>query len=96
MRRAARLAVVALGFLLLGSAPPRAGVPKLTLVIVVDQMPADSLERFSRFFGARGFARLRAEGKSFTAARYSHSATLTGPDHSLIGTGNYPERSGIV
>ncbi|HEV8376423.1 MAG TPA: alkaline phosphatase family protein, partial [Candidatus Polarisedimenticolia bacterium] len=96
MQRAARFAAAMLGFLLLASAPPPGGSPKLVVVIVVDQMPAGYLDRFSRFFGERGFARLRAEGRLFTGARYSHTATLTGPGHSVIGTGAYPESSGIV
>jgi hypothetical protein len=69
---------------------------KLAVVIVVDQMPADTLDRFNAFFGDRGFRRLKSEGRVFSAARYAHQTTLTGPSHTVIGTGTYGFQSGIV
>ena len=66
------------------------------VLIVVDSMRADYPERFSLFFGENGFRRLAREGRVFTHARLSHAATLTGPGHSVIGSGIYGDRSGIV
>ncbi len=71
-------------------------LPKLVVLIAVDQMRADYPERFERYFGEGGFRRLAREGKVFTRARYSHASTITGPGHSLIGSGIYGNHSGIV
>ena len=71
-------------------------LPKLVVLIVVDSMRADYPERFSPFFGEKGFRRLAREGRVFTHARFSHATTLTGPGHSVIGSGIYGDRSGIV
>jgi len=70
--------------------------PRLVVLIAVDQLRADYPERFTAHFGEKGFLRLAREGKVFTQARYSHAATLTGPGHSVIGSGIYGDRSGIV
>ncbi len=70
--------------------------PKLAVLIVVDQMPADTLDRFNAFFGERGFRRLESEGRYFKGARYAHQTTLTGPSHTVLGTGTYGFLSGIV
>ena len=70
--------------------------PKLVVLIVVDSMRADYPDRFSSFFGERGLRRLAREGRVFTHARLSHAITITGPGHSVIGSGIYGDRSGIV
>src|SRR5713101_6385058 len=70
--------------------------PKLVVVIVVDQMRSDYLDRFSPYFGDKGFQRLIREGRLFTRARYAHATTFTGPGHAVIGSGIYANRSGIV
>jgi predicted AlkP superfamily pyrophosphatase or phosphodiesterase len=77
-----------------GSAP--GAVPKLVVLISVDQMRADYLGRFEAFFGDKGFRRLSREGRVFSRAGYSHATTMTGPGHALIGSGIYADRSGIV
>ena len=83
-----------------GTGKGRAGtpgsLPKLVVLIVVDQMRADYPERFSSFFGEKGFRRLAREGRVFTQARFAHATTITGPGHSVIGSGIYADRSGIV
>ena len=83
-----------------GSARGRTGaggpLPRLVVLIVVDQMRADYPERFASFFGEKGFRRLAREGRVFTQARLAHAVTLTGPGHSVIGSGLYADRSGIV
>jgi len=65
-------------------------------MIVVDQMRSDYLDRFSPYFGDKGFQRLIREGRLFTHARYAHATTFTGPGHAVIGSGIYANRSGIV
>jgi predicted AlkP superfamily pyrophosphatase or phosphodiesterase len=64
-------------------------------VIVVDQMRADYLLRFSTA-GAGGFSRLRREGASFTRARHAHVPTETAVGHAALATGCFPSRHGIV
>ena len=68
--------------------------PKLGVVVVVDQMRADYLERDPTFSG--GFKRLAQEGAVFTEARHLHIPTETGPGHAAISTGRAPATHGIV
>jgi len=70
--------------------------PKLVVVVVIDQMRSDYVDRFRALFGSEGFARLVREGRKFEDARFSYAATSTGPSHAVIGSGLYPDVSGIV
>ncbi len=75
--------------------PPPADPPRLLVVLVVDQMRADYLDRFrSQFTG--GFARLLEDGANFTEAHQDHAATVTAVGHATISTGVYPSRHAIV
>ncbi len=86
------LAVLALS--VLACRPPLAG-PRLAVVIVVDQMRADYVDRFDdRFIG--GFARLLRDGAVFTDAHQDHAITETAPGHTTIATGDFPSHNGIV
>ena len=69
---------------------------KLAVIVIVDQMRADYLDRFAAYFGPGGFQRLTGEGRRFSQASYSHLTTFTGPGHSVVGSGLYGNRSGIV
>jgi len=90
-----RPALAALAVLLSG-APARAAAdkPRLAVVVVVDQMRADYLERDPAFTG--GFHRLAAEGAVFTNAAHLHLPTETGPGHAAISSGRTPATHGIV
>jgi predicted AlkP superfamily pyrophosphatase or phosphodiesterase len=77
------------------SLPPEAK-PRLILILVVDQMRADYLERFQDLFGDGGFRLLTQSGASFTHCNYAHVPTNTGPGHSVILSGIMPGRSGII
>ena len=69
--------------------------PKLVVVIVVDQMRADYVERFrSEWHG--GLARLVDRGAWFANASYPYSGTETCPGHATIATGEYPHIHGII
>src|SRR5690242_1319363 len=70
-----------------GSASPD---PRLVVVIVVDQMRYDYMERFKNVFGSGGFRRLIDEGAFFTNANYNYSPTYTAPGHAAIFTGTTP------
>ncbi|MGD0485007.1 MAG: alkaline phosphatase family protein [Gemmatimonadales bacterium] len=80
------------------SARPRplpASAPRLVVVVTVDQMRADYLERFkSQFTG--GFARMLRTGADFTDAYQDHAMTETAVGHSTILSGRYPSSHGIV
>src|ERR1700730_18202555 len=70
--------------------------PSLVVVISVDQMRADYLDRFRPWFGKDGFNRFLEHGAIFPEARYRHAITFTGPGHAAIGTGLDPRHSGII
>lgn len=93
----------ALAGIFLLALPPAAGgpvaarsTPKLVVLVVADQMRAEYLDRFASSFGSGGFARLDREGRRFQDARFAYAATSTGPGHSVIGSGLYPNLSGMV
>lgn len=77
------------------ASPGDAARPPLVVLVVVDQMRADYLERFGPAFRG-GFARLLAEGAVFTAASHAHGVTHTAPGHAALATGRHPARTGIV
>ncbi len=88
--------------------PARAGdaptaesrVPRLAVLVVVDQLRADFLERFGARLAAygndAGFRRLAREGAVFSDCRHRQGGTFTAPGHATIGSGTYPCVHGIV
>lgn len=70
--------------------------PKLVLVIVVDQLRPDYLQRFRPHFGKGGFNLLLQRGSSFTRAQYEHAITQTCPGHAVVLTGSHGSVNGIV
>ncbi len=75
-------------------APAADGV-RLAVVLVVDQMPAEMVERFAPMFEG-GFARLLREGTVFTDCAHGHAFTETGPGHAALLSGRHPGTVGIV
>jgi predicted AlkP superfamily pyrophosphatase or phosphodiesterase len=74
---------------------PQPARAKLMVLIVVDQMRADYLERYGmRFTG--GLRRLMREGAWFTNAAYPYLNTVTCAGHSTIGTGMLPFHHGMI
>jgi predicted AlkP superfamily pyrophosphatase or phosphodiesterase len=67
---------------------------RLGVVVVVDQMRPEYLDRSDLPDG--GFRRLRLEGARFLNARHLHIPTETGPGHAAISTGRTPSVHGIV
>jgi predicted AlkP superfamily pyrophosphatase or phosphodiesterase len=67
---------------------------RLGVVVVVDQMRPEYLDRSDLPDG--GFRRLRREGALFTQARHLHIPTETGPGHAALSTGRGPAVHGIV
>lgn len=69
--------------------------PKLVVILVVDQMRADYVERFRQQWTG-GLARLVNEGAWFRQAAYPYETTVTCVGHTTISTGAFPMTSGIV
>ena len=70
-------------------------VPRLVVVVVIDQFRADYLDLFKNEYGEGGFRRLEREGASFRECFYPYAITETGPGHATIATGTTPDRHGI-
>lgn len=71
------------------------GRPKLVVMLVVDQMRADYVDKFSSQWNG-GLKRLVQQGAWFRAAAYPYAATETCPGHSTISTGAFPMNHGMV
>lgn len=69
--------------------------PALVVLVSVDQLRADLLDRYDDLFQG-GLRRLRDEGFRFTRASHNHANTATAPGHATLATGTVPARSGIV
>ena len=74
---------------------PPEGAPKLVLLIVVDQLRADYLERFAPLLNG-GLAELARTSISFTDAHQDHAHTVTATGHAALGTGQHPNRHGVI
>lgn len=69
--------------------------PKLVVMISVDQMRGDYIDRF-RHQWTRGLHRLVTEGAWFRQADYPYYTTVTCAGHASIGTGTVPAVHGMV
>jgi len=90
---AAALAVV--GMLGACRTAERAPRPKLVVLVAVDQLRADLLDRYDTLFKG-GFRRLRDQGMRFTNTMVDHAITVSHPGHVTLATGVVPARHGIV
>jgi predicted AlkP superfamily pyrophosphatase or phosphodiesterase len=79
---------------LLAQAPP-AERPRLIVLLSVDQMRADYVQRYGHEWTG-GLRRLLDGGAVFTQAAYPYLGTLTCAGHSTISTGNFPARHGMI
>jgi predicted AlkP superfamily pyrophosphatase or phosphodiesterase len=96
-RLAAALPVAAMAMTGASRAPikPAAPAPKLVVLITVDQMRADYLDRFASQY-KYGLARLIKGGAVYTNAFQDHANAETAPGHATIGSGREPWKTGIV
>jgi len=69
--------------------------PKLVVLIVVDQMRADYIDKFLHQWSG-GLKRLVQEGAWFPDAAYPYAATETCVGHATISTGAFPAAHGMV
>lgn len=79
----------------LAQRPAATQKPTLVVLIAVDQMRADYLERFDKQLTG-GLARLDHGGAVFTNAYQDHAITETAPGHSVMLAGRFPRSTGIV
>jgi predicted AlkP superfamily pyrophosphatase or phosphodiesterase len=77
-----------------GAAPVKP--PKLVVVMVIDGLPSEQVQRYRDQFGPGGLRRLLEQGASFTDAHQAHGITVTAVGHSAVLTGAYPYRHGVV
>src|SRR5712664_19803 len=76
-------------------ASPAPAKPKLVVLLVVDQMRADYVDKFlGQWTG--GLKRLVDEGAWFRDAAYPYAATETCVGHATISTGAFPSTHGMV
>jgi hypothetical protein len=88
-------ATSALALAPLAAQAPAAAQPQLVVLITVDQLRPDYLERWgSEFTG--GLARFWKQGAVFTNAVHDHATTETAPGHATLGSGRFPRHTGIV
>jgi predicted AlkP superfamily pyrophosphatase or phosphodiesterase len=74
---------------------PAPAKPKLVVLLVVDQMRADYVDKFLPQWTG-GLKRLVEEGAWFRDAAYPYAATETCVGHSTISTGAFPATHGMV
>jgi predicted AlkP superfamily pyrophosphatase or phosphodiesterase len=93
------IAAVLLGARVPAAPPPGnpglAARPKLVVLIVVDQLRADYLEKYGATFHD-GFTRLMKQGAWFTHAAYPYAKTVTCAGHATVSTGDFPSTHGMI
>lgn len=81
---------VSLSFLITTAKPP-----KLTVILVIDQLAAYHITKLRPYLSG-GLKFLSEEGLSYLNAFYDHSPPATGPGHTLLATGTYASFHGII
>jgi hypothetical protein len=79
--------------------PPAAPVaserPALVVMVVVDQLSEELLDRYDDVFTG-GFRRLIDGGRWYVDATHDHAGTVTAAGHATLSTATYPSHHGIV
>lgn len=71
--------------------------PRLVVVVSVDQLCYRYLKHYRQGFAEDGFFRTaRRDGASFSNCYHRHAFTFTGPGHSVLLSGAYPNRTAII
>ena len=71
--------------------------PKLIVVVSVDQLCYNYLKHYRAGFAEDGFfLTVERDGASFANCYHRHAFTFTGPGHSVMTTGAYPDRTAII
>jgi predicted AlkP superfamily pyrophosphatase or phosphodiesterase len=69
---------------------------KLVLQVTVDGLRGDLLNRYNSGFGDDGFRYLLKNGTVYTNAHYQHANTETIVGHSILATGAFPSKHGMI
>jgi predicted AlkP superfamily pyrophosphatase or phosphodiesterase len=72
-----------------------AASPSLIVLVTVDQLTGDYLDRFAPQLNG-GLARLARNGAWFTNAHQDHAITETAPGHASLLSGRFPRSTGIM
>src|SRR5438067_2566861 len=91
------LTVVAALAVVVANAPHAAAPatpPKLAVILVIDQMRADFVDRFSGEWTG-GLKRMVTQGAWFQKAAYPYLTTVTCAGHATISTGAFPHTHGV-
>jgi predicted AlkP superfamily pyrophosphatase or phosphodiesterase len=81
----------------IAASPTDDKAPKLVLVMVIDGLPFEQLQRYrGQFAPDGGLRRLLEQGSTFTNAHQAHGVTVTAVGHSAVLSGAYPYRHGII
>lgn len=78
-----------------GGTTASAEAPRLIVILAVDQLVPDQMDRLKRDFTG-GLRRLHNKGARFDGAALPYSASETGPGHATMSTGCLPRTHGIV
>lgn len=70
--------------------------PKLLVLVVIDGLPMRQVTGYRDQLAPDGFARFLDHGRWFADAHYGHGHTVTAAGHSVMLSGAYPQRSGII
>ena len=70
--------------------------PKLLVLVVIDGLPMRQVTGYRDQLAPDGFARFLDQGRWFADAHYGHGHTVTAAGHSVMLSGAYPQRSGII
>lgn len=73
---------------------PKPPPPRLAVLLVVDQMRADYVDRFNGEWTG-GLKRMVAQGAWFPQAAYPYLTTVTCAGHATIATGAFPNTHGV-
>jgi len=76
------------------SQPAPQPAPKLAVVIIVDQMRADYVDRFNSSWTG-GLKRMVTQGAWFQQAAYPYLTTVTCAGHATVSTGSFPHTHGV-
>ena len=69
--------------------------PRLVVVLVIDQMRSDYIDRYQHQWNA-GLKRLLVDGAWFRRAAYPYLGTVTCSGHATISTGTFPAQHGMI
>lgn len=99
-RRSFLLAALAAALLSACSSVPQVAAPpakpRLVVFLVVDGFPMRQVVNYRDQLAADGLNRFLTKGTWFADAHYAHAFTVTAAGHSVMLTGTYPYRTGII